>query len=38
MIHRLRMWSASTAAVQRLFWWVLALSLTLAIHGPLEAG
>ena len=34
MIHRLRTWG-STAAVQRLFWWVLALSLTLAIDsGP----
>ena len=38
MIHRLRTWSSSTAAVQRLLWWVLALSLTLAIDGGPKAG
>ena len=37
MIHRLRTWG-STTAVQRLFWWVLALSLTLAIDGGPKAG
>ena len=38
MIHRWRTSRDSTAAVQRLFWWVLALSLTLALQGGPKAG
>ena len=38
MIYRWRTWKDSTAAVQRLFWWVLALSLTLALQGGPKAG
>ena len=38
MIHRWPDWRDSAAAVQRLFWWVLALSMTLAMQGGPKAG
>ena len=38
MIQRWPNWKDSTPAVQRLFWWVLALSLTLALQGGPKAG